>query len=93
MDTREENAAALARQPVCQTCQTERSCAIERRHEMITQVLCDGCATGGPAPAERRGITFGSGAWVPRTLTVDPGRMRLLGERLMQARLEARQNA
>jgi hypothetical protein len=88
VDVHQENIAALARNLLCQTCRAERSCAIERRREVITQVLCDGCATGVPAPEQHRGITFG--AWVPRTLTVDPGRIRLLGERLMQARLEAR---
>jgi hypothetical protein len=90
MGAREENSEALRRHPTCQTCQTERSCAIERRREVITQVLCDGCATGGPAPEQHRGIVFGSGAWVPRTLAVDPGRIRLLGDRLMQARVDAR---
>jgi hypothetical protein len=85
----QENIAALARHPVCQTCRAKRSCAIERRREVTTQVLCDCCATGGPSPEDRRGIVFGN--WVPRTLTVDPGRIRLLGERLMQARLDARE--
>jgi hypothetical protein len=88
MDIATENAQALRQYPLCQACNDQRSCAIERRDEVVTQVLCDYCACGGVKPVSEPSSTPGD--FVPRELTCDPNRIRLLGERLLEARARNR---
>jgi hypothetical protein len=87
MDLKEENLEALRRYPVCQACNDERSCAVERRAMAISAVLCDPCSRGEVHHVEEPAATPD---FVPRTLTMDPGRIKLVGQRLLEARLRAR---
>jgi hypothetical protein len=88
MDIATENAQALRQYPLCQACNNQRAVAIERRAATITAVLCDCCACGGAKPVSEPNSTPGD--FVARTLTMAPGQIRLMGQRLLEARLRAR---